>query len=361
VQFELDEDRALLRSSTRELLEKESPLAESRRTMEETPEGYSKSFYAKLGELGYPGLLLAEDQGGMGAVAFCAVLEEMGRAALPGPFLDLALAVRVLGACSGDAPAAWRERAASGEALVVLARGEDLASADAGAPEARFADGGVRGAKTFVPFGAHADALLVETREGLALVERPGSGWDAAALPTLDHSQRFAEITFDHPAVLVADAAQAGELLRDAERLGALGASALMLGLMEQALELTVAYTTEREAFGVPIASFQALQHRCADMLLRVESTRSVVFRAAWSEDHDPGQAPYLVAVAKAWAGPAASAVCGQAIQLHGGVGFTWEYDPHIFLKRAKTLGQFFGSTRGQLEAALTRAPGLEA
>ena len=92
-----------------------------------------------------------------------------------------------------------------------------------------------------------------------------------------------------------------------------------------------------------------------------MESTRSAVFRAAWAEEHSPEEAAYLVAIAKAWAGPAGREVCGQAIQLHGGVGFTWEYDPHIFLKRIKTLEQSHGSTRSQLEAALRRVPWLEA
>jgi alkylation response protein AidB-like acyl-CoA dehydrogenase len=359
VQFELDEDRALLRSSTRELLEREAPLAETRALMEETPEGFSKALFAKLGELGYPALLLPEEQGGMGALAFAAVLAEMGRVALPGPFLELALAARVLAGCDGERAAGWRERAAAGEALVVLARSERATAADPGAPEARCGGGRVRGSKTFVPFGAQADALLVETREGLALVERPGAGWSATPLPVLDHAQRFAEVVLDEPAWLLAEGARAARLYADAERLGALGAAALLLGLMERALELTVAYTQERQAFGAPIGSFQALQHRCADMLIQVESTRSAVFRAAWAEENAPEEAAYLAAVAKSFAGPAGRSVCGQAIQIHGGIGFTWEYDPHILLKRVKTLEQFHGSTRGQLEAALVRAPFL--
>jgi len=355
MQFDLDEDRELLRQSTRELLEKEAPLAETRAVMEETPEGYAKGLFAQLGELGYPSLLLSEAEGGMGALAFAATLAEMGRVALPGPFLDLCLAVRVLAGCQGDVAARWRDRAAAGEALVVLARSEDANEADPGAVEARCSDGCVKGTKTFVPFGAQADALLVETRDGLALVVRPGEGWHATALPTLDHAQRFAEIALDTPAGLVAQSSRATELLADAERLGSLGAAALLLGLMERSLELAVEYTGEREAFGVPIGSFQALQHRCADMLLQVESTRSVVFRAAWAEEADPAEAAYLVSVAKAWAGPAAREVCGQTIQLFGGVGFTWEYDPHIFLKRAKTLETFYGSTRSAELAAFDR------
>jgi alkylation response protein AidB-like acyl-CoA dehydrogenase len=353
VQFELDEDRALLRGSTRELLEREAPLAATRALMEQTPEGFSKALFARLGQLGYPALLLPEEQGGMGALAFAVVLAEMGRVALPGPFLELTLAVRALAGCAGERASGWRQRAAAGEALVVLARCEDAAAADPGAPETRFEGGRVRGRKTFVPFGAFADALLVETREGLALVERPGAGWSATPLPVLDHAQRFAELALDEPACLLAEGARAGELCADAERLGALGAAALLLGLMERALELTVAYTQERQAFGAPIGSFQALQHRCADMLLQVESTRSAVFRAAWAEENTPEESAYLTAVAKAFAGPAGRSVCGQAIQIHGGVGFTWEYDPHILLKRVKTLEQFHGSTRSQLEGVL--------
>jgi alkylation response protein AidB-like acyl-CoA dehydrogenase len=352
MQFELDEDRALLKSSTRELLERESALADARAVMEETPEGYEKALYAQLCELGYGSLLLAEEEGGMGARAFAAVLSEMGRVAFPGPFLDLTLAVRVLSGCAagaaGETAREWRERATSGDALVILARLE--ASGEA---EARFQDGRVTGTKRFVPFGAHADALLVETRDGLALVARPGAGWNAVALPTIDHAQRFSEIVFEDPGVLLADRAKSREILADADSLAALGAAAFLLGLMERSLETTVAYTAERQAFGAPIASFQALQHRCADALLQTESTRSAVFRAAWAADESPEDAAYLAAVAKAWAGPAARYVCGQAIQLHGGVGFTWEYDPHIYLKRAKTLEQLYGSTRSQLEKAL--------
>lgn len=353
MRFDLDDDRALLKSSTRELLEKESALADARAIMEETPEGYSKALYAKLGELGYPGLLLPEDEGGMGGLAFAAVLHEMGRVAFPGPFLELAVASRALAACTGDEAKSWKERAAAGEALVVIARTESPSHADPGPVETRFAGGRVKGTKCFVPFGAFADALLVETQEGLALAPRPGTGWNATELPMVDHAQRFAAIGIDGPATLVAEGAAAQAVLDEAARLGALGAAALLLGLAERALEMTVDYTKEREAFGVPIGSFQALQHRCADMLLQVESCRAAVYRAAWAEEYAPDEAAYLVSVAKAWAGPAARFVCGNAIQLHGGVGFTWEYDPHIYLKRAKTLEQFHGSTRQQLDEVL--------
>ncbi len=353
MQFALDEDRALLQRSTRELLEKEAPLATNRQIMESEPAGYAKPLFRKLGELGYPSLLLSEEEGGLGAIAFVAVLHEMGRVALPGPFLDLALAIRVLAGAKGDAAKKWRDQAAAGEALVVLARGESLTSADASAPTVTFSGGVVRGVKRFVPFGAHADALIVETTGGLVLVPKPAAGWNAKLMPTIDHAQRFAEITLDSPGTLLCEGRAASEAVADAERFGALGAAALLLGLMERALEITIAYTMERQAFGAPIASFQALQHRAADMVLQTESARSAVYRAAFAAEHQPEEAAYLIAVAKAWAGPAARQVCGEAIQMHGGVGFTWEYDPHVYLKRVKTLEQFYGSTRAQLEGAL--------
>jgi alkylation response protein AidB-like acyl-CoA dehydrogenase len=361
MQFELTEDQALLKTSTREMLASESPISESRAVMENEPDGYSKKLYAELGQLGYPGLLLSEDGGGMGAIAFAAVLSEMGRVAFPGPFLELTLAVRLLEGCAGDVAARWCDRAKSGEKLVVIARDETLTNAGRGDVATSCLGERVVGRKVFVPFGAQADALLVETRQGVALVERPDAGWRTIPLTTFDHSQRFCEIALDLPGSLVAEGAVAERLLGDADRLGALGAAAVMLGCMESALEAAVAYTSEREAFGVPIGSFQGLQHRAADMLIQTESSRSAIFRAAWAEQEGVADAAYLIAVAKAWAGPAGRFVCGQAIQLHGGVGFTWEYDVHLWLKRVKTLEQFHGSTREQIEAALTGSPHFQA
>lgn len=354
MEFDLGEDVRLLQQSTRELLERESPLSEARTVMEDTTDGFSKSLYGQLGELGYLSLLLPEDDGGMGSLAFVAVMEEAGRHAFPGPFLDAVLAARALAACDSAEAREWRRRATAGECLAVLARSESAEVASASPIAARFSGGRADGTKLFVPFGAQADALLVETRDGLALVPRPGTGWRATPMPTLDHAQRFAEIELaNDPAVLIADAHAAAAILADVDRLAALGAAAQLLGVMERCLEMTLDYTKEREAFGVPIASFQALQHRCADMLARTEGTRSATYRAAWATDNDLRAAPYLTAVAKAWAGPAARHVCGETIQMHGGVGFTWEYDPHIYLKRAHTLETFYGSTRSQLDAVL--------
>lgn len=360
MRFELDEDVALLKHSTRELLEREAPLTQSRLLMEGSEEGYSKALYAQLAELGYLGLALPEEAGGagIGTVALAAVLEEMGRVAFPGPFLDQVIGLELLQRAGGDGAAAWLARASAGEALVVLARGEDLEPVDADPLRTRFEGGRVRGTKHFVPFGAAADALLVTTAQGLALAPRPGGGWHATRLETLDHAQRFVEVELDQEATLLAEGEQARALLDAADGIGALGAAAFLLGLMERAMETTLEYTKEREAFGAPLASFQALQHRASDMLARTEASRAAVYRAAWVAWEYPLTAPLPIAAAKAYAGDAARLVCGEAIQMHGGVGFTWEYDPHIYFKRVKTLEQFYGSTGSQLEAAV-RALGL--
>ena len=357
MRFELDEEHALLKQSVRDFLEKEANLDQMRPVMEDSPEGYPRALYSQLAELGYGGVWLPESSGGaeMGHVGWVAVLHEMGRVAFPGPFLDIAIAVEVLRQSADPTARRWLAAALAGDAIPVVAHAELASGASPDPLETRATGGRVVGRKRYVPFGASADALLATTREGIALVERPPSGWSAVALRSLDHAQRFAEIGLDAPGTLLDVPSGAWEA---AQRLGALGAAAFLLGAMERAHEITVDYLKERQAFGVPIGSFQALQHRAADMLLRTESSRAAVYRAAWALDADPDAAPLLVATAKAYAGSAARYVCGQAIQLYGGVGFTWEYDPHIFYKRTKTLEQFYGSTGDQLEAVL-KARGL--
>lgn len=354
MRFDLDEDRALLKASAREWFEKESPVSSGRKVMEGR-DGLDPALYAQLGALGYLGLTLPERAGGsgFGAIGLCAVLHEAGRVAFPGPFLDLLLAAETLHRAGGDEAGGWLADLVAGRRRIVLARQERVNGMEPPQPAARFQGGRVTGTKTFVPFGASADALLVTTAEGLVGVARPAEGFAATALPTLDHAQRFAEIVLDHPAVLLVDGRRMAGILAEVDRLAALAASALLLGLMERALELSVSYLKERKAFGVPIGSFQSLQHRASEMLLRVESARSAVYRAAWAFDHEPSGAALLAATAKAWCGEAGRFVCGEAIQIFGGVGYTWEYDPHLYWKRVKTLEHFYGTTRESLEAVL--------
>jgi alkylation response protein AidB-like acyl-CoA dehydrogenase len=354
MRFELSDDQTLLRSTTRDFLTKEWPLERTRILMERDPRGYDPTAWRALADMGYLGLCLPTTAGGqgLGPVELAIVCEEMGRACAPGPFLDVTLAGAVLATAGGQE--ALLGDLAAGRRLVVLAR-DDAPFAGRAEAVTRFANGRVRGRKFFVPFAAEADAILVTAPEAVALVSGP---FEATPLQTMDLAQRFGEVAFDHAATFIGPAT----LLGTVDRLAAVGAGAMLLGLMSRALERTIEYTQTRQAFGRPIAAFQALQHRMADMLLRAESTRSAVYRAAWCLATNDADAPIACAAAKAYAGDAARHVCGEAVQMHGGIGFTWELELHLYLKRAKTLEQHYGSTEAQLDRALAAAgvAGLE-
>jgi alkylation response protein AidB-like acyl-CoA dehydrogenase len=345
MKFDLSDDQALLQSSTRDFFQKEFPLEKTRRVMEHEARGYEPRAWHALAEMGYPGLLVPESAGGqgLGPLELAIVCEEAGRVCLPGPLFDVQLAAATLAAAGGQerllrdvcagqriATIAWRNAPYAGEAKHTT----------------HYANGRVRGHKYFVPFAAAADALLVTTPEGVALVEGP---FETTALPTLDLAQRFGEVALDHPATLLGPTS----LLERTDRLAAVGAAATLLGVMARSLEITLGYLQTRETFKRPIGSFQALQHRTADMLLRAESSRSAVYRAAWCLAADDPEAALACAAAKAYAGDAARLVTAEAVQMHGGIGFTWELDVHFFFKRAKTYEMHYGSTEAQLEHAL--------
>jgi alkylation response protein AidB-like acyl-CoA dehydrogenase len=348
MKFELSEDQALLRSSTRDFLAAEWPLEKSRKVMEHDARGIDAALWRQLAEMGYLGLCLPPAVGGqgLGPIELAIVCEEIGRACLPGPYLDTVLAGSLLAAAGGQD--ALLAEVAAGKKLVVIARDDAPFAGDHREPTLLVRDR-LRGRKFFVPFAAAADALLVTTGEGVCLASGP---FEVTPLTTLDLAQRFGEVALDQPATLVGPAS----LLEGVDRLASVGASAMLLGIMSRALETTIDYVQTRQAFGRPVGSFQALQHRLADMLLRVESTRSAAYRAAWCLATDAPETALACAAAKAYAGDASRLVCGEAIQMHGGIGFTWELDLHVYFKRAKTLEQHYGSTETQLEHALAAA-----
>ena len=349
MKFELSEDQRLLRDTTREFLAAEYPLERSRRIMEHDPRGFDAAGWPRLAEMGFLGIHLPADAGGqgLGIIELAIVLEEMGRACFPGPFLDVSLAAALVAAAGSHETLVGK--IAAGESIVTIAR-EDSPYLGRVENPLRVSGGRIAGTKYFVPFAAEAEKLLVTTSDGVFVADGP---FDAAAMATLDPGQRFARVAFDGPAEpLTADAAA---LARHGD-VAATAAAAMLLGIMSRAFEITLDYVKTRQAFGKQIGAFQALQHRLAEQLLRTESTRSAVYRAAWCLDHDPLEAPLAAASAKAYAGDAARLVCGESIQMHGGIGFTWELDVHFFFKRAKTLETFYGSTEQSLERALAAA-----
>ncbi|WP_028921175.1 acyl-CoA dehydrogenase family protein [Pseudonocardia acaciae] len=343
----LSSEQQELRSATRKFLADQSPPEKVRAAMA-SGEGYDRALWSRLaGELGVLGLVVPEELGGSGAghVERAVVAEELGRALVPSPFLGSAvLAVDALLALDDDAARAeLLPGLASGETIGALAVAEAPGPWDAtgGATTAtrRDAHWELTGTKTFVLAGDVADLLLVYART------EDGPGWFAVREPTgltrttldgLDPTRRLAKLTFAAtPArpLASADPAAALELVRD---LAAVALAAEQVGGLERAMELTADYAKVRVQFGRPIGSYQAVKHGIADMYSAWEHAVSVLRYAAWAADHDRAELPLAAALAQSYIGPAYFEVATGMVQYHGGIGYTWEHDAHLYYKRAK-------------------------
>lgn len=344
MKFELSEDQQLLRSATADFLAAECPIETSRQIAETPGEGFSRKHWAKLAELGYLGLCVSERVGGqgLGPIELAVVCHQLGRVCFPGPYLDVVLAAKALESAGGKDDVLGA--IVAGETIVVIARHDTVWPGDKG--RTVLERGRMTGTKYFVPYGASADRLVVVAGDDCALVDGP---FECLAMPTIEESQRFTEVRFDHPAERIGSK----RIVEDLDDWAAVGAAAIALGLCEAALERSVAYSRQRETFGKPIGAYQVLQHRMADMLLRTESTRSAVYRAAWALAREDREATLIASAAKAYAVESAGVITRDSVQIHGGNGFTWEYDLHCFLKRALTLDQHYGATPAMAERAL--------
>jgi alkylation response protein AidB-like acyl-CoA dehydrogenase len=344
VKFDLTEDQQLLRSATSDFLAAECPIETSRQLAETPGEGFSRKHWAKLAELGYLGLCVSERSGGqgLGPIELAIVCHQLGRVCFPGPYLDVVLAAKALDAAGGKEEIV--KAIVAGESIVVIARQDTVWPTDRG--RTVLERGRVTGTKYFVPYGASADRLVVLAGDDVALVDGP---FECLAMPTIEEAQRFAEVRLDHPAEPIG----AKRVVESLDDWAAVGAASIALGLCEAALERSVAYSRQRETFGKPIGSYQVLQHRMADMLLRTESSRSSVYRAAWALARGDRDATLIAAAAKAYAVESAGVVTRDSVQIHGGNGFTWEYDLHCFLKRATTLDHHYGATAAMADRAL--------
>jgi len=355
--FSFSADQQLLRNSARTFLDQRVTPAVVRQLWDD-PRGESDTLWKEMAQLGWLGLALPEAHGGsgLGMVETAIVLDELGRAACPSPYWPTLLAADAIAAAGDDAQKKrWLSAIAVGDARATVA----LLDADLDwDPEAtatraaRTAKGwALTGKKGFVPWAHVADTLLIPARApaGLALflVDPAVAGLALEPAPVMDGATRLATATLDGVAVpedaLLGAPGQAGPLLAELLRRGAVGAAAEMLGAARRCLDLAVGYAKVREQFGQPIGSFQAIRHKCADMLLEVENAHSAVYYAAWALDARAEDASLAASVAKAYVGDAARKVCGEAIQVHGGIGFTWEYDLHLYFKRAKALEALYG------------------
>ncbi len=352
--FDLTDEQQAIKSTAREFLAARYK-SERIRELAESEHGFEQSDWEEMAELGWPGLALPEEWGGqgLGVVDLAVLFEEMGYALAPSPLLSTTVAGLAL-ALNGqnEQKERWLPRLASGEA-----RGT-IALFDAGTPatigsfemEARADSDGVvlGGEKVLVMDAAGADFFLVATSDGRRhLVEREADGVTISAEKSIDLTRRLYSVRFDGVKV-EADATLSGgqdEYLPVLWR-ACVAIAAESTGIAQRAMEMAVEYAKDRQQFGRPIGAYQAVSHRCAQMLLETENSRSAVYGAAWAADAEPESLPLAASMAKAYASDAGWRVPDASIQVHGGIGFTWEHDLHFFLKRGKANAAGFGDAR---------------
>jgi alkylation response protein AidB-like acyl-CoA dehydrogenase len=358
------EEQELLRGSARRFLENECPTTFVRQRMAE-PAAISEDFWQKLAEQGWFGILYPEALGGsgLGMVDMTVLMEEMAWAVMPGPFFSTVLlgGSAILEVGSLGQQQEWLQRVAAGSARVSLAWTEPNARWDAAGILAtgRETAGGfvLSGTKLLVPDAHLSDALVVAVRtrdgstmeDGISLfvvpTDTPGLG--VTVLPTIDETRKLSEVRLDN--VAVPSAALLGEkhavwpaLARVPDR-AIVALCAEMCGGAQRVLDMTTDYAKIRVAFGKPIGSYQGVKHRAADMLVDVENAKSLTYYAAWTIDEGLAEASLAGSMAKAYASDAFRKVAGAGIQLHGGIGFTWEHDLQLYFKRAKASEVAFG------------------
>ena len=356
--FGFSEEQEMLRESARHFLESECPMTYVRQMMEDET-GYAEDQWQKMAELGWLGLIFPEQNGGSGLniVDLTVVLEEMGRIVMPGPFFATVLlggsAVEIGG--NEEQKQAYLPRIIDGSLKATIAHLEESARWDEAGIQlsAREHKGSysLSGTKLFVPDAHNAGLLVVPARTSggitLFLVDAKNPGVTTRVLKTMDQTRKLCEVRFD--AVEVAADAVLGELDQGwplLERIvdrAKVGICAEMCGGAQRVLDMSVEYAKVREQFGKPIGSFQAIQHKCANMLVQVESAKSATYYAAWAVANGVDEAHLAACMAKAYGSDAFRMVSGEGIQIHGGIGFTWEHDMHLYFKRAKASEVTFG------------------
>ncbi len=361
--FGFSEEQGMLRKLAHDFLAKEAPMPTVRRMMEDDV-GYSVETWRKMSELGWMGLIFPQDLGGTGLriLDLVVVLEEMGRALMPGPFFSTVL----LGGSSlleggNDAQKTrYLTPLIAGELKATLAVAEAGGAWDAAAVTATAtADAGgflLNGIKRFVPDAHVADLILVAARTesskgeaGVSLfaVDVPKEGVSVTTLETLDQTRKLCDVKLDQvrvgPDSLLGTRGAGSAILQRVLDRAKVALCAEMCGGAERVLEMSVEYAKVRVQFDRPIGSFQAIQHKCANMLSLVESAKAATYYGAWAVSNDVPEASLAAAMAKSYASDAYRVVTGEAIQIHGGIGFTWEHDLQLYFRRAKASELTFG------------------
>jgi alkylation response protein AidB-like acyl-CoA dehydrogenase len=375
VQFAHSEEQQLIRDNARALLSERAASAQLRAALA-APGGYDAQLWRTIGELGWTGLAVPQIYGGagLGWVELCLLMEEQGRRLLASPFFaTCALAAPLIAASGSEAQRqALLPRIAAGKVRIGCA----LTGSDGRPPcdgvtvvlEGRGDDFSLNGVSDFVIHGDSADLLLVVAR---ASGSRGGDGISVAVIPAastgvsihrhlmLDLTRPMSRVELDGVTVgreqLLGEAGAAGGAVEEALDLARIALASEALGGAEQVLEMTTAYSKERVQFGRPIGSFQAIKHRLADMMIEVEAAKSAAWYAACVADERRTELAEAAAIAKSYCCDAYFDCAANAIQLHGGIGFTWEHDAHLYFKRARATATLLGSPAWQRERLVRR------
>ncbi len=362
MQFGLSESQEILKDNARKFFAGECPINQVRK-LAETGSAYDADLWSKMAAQGFTGIIFPEQYGGMGmsVVDLILLMEEAGRALVPGPFFaTVALAATVIDAVATDAQKKkYLAPICSGEARSTLAEIEAGAGWGTRSGEKMAAvNGRLTGEKLFVPDAAAADFLVVTAGGGVFAVPRNAPGVSVTPMPAMDLTRSVYAVRFDNtPAEKLGEA-------NEMERATNVATAALvadMVGGMQRILDMSVEYAKTRKQYGKAIGAFQAVQHQCADMYLETESSRSAAYYAAWALDHDPAQAATAVSIAKMYASDACRTVGNRGVQIHGGMGFTWENDLHLYYRRAKASETMLGDAtfhRERIARLVIDAPG---
>ena len=354
--FAFSDEQEELRNIVRQFLESKSPESAVREQME-TEQGYDPEVWSQMAEqLGLQSLIVPEEFGGQGFgyVELTVVLEEMGRYLLCAPFFStVVLATNtLLQAGDAEACAAHQPGIASGETIATLALTEPNGRWDESGIEATATASGdgwtIDGTKMFVIDGHVANLILVAARTsaGVSLfaVDADAAGLTRTALSTMDQTRKQAKLEFAGvPATLVGTDGDGWNVLSRVLDLAAVALAAEQVGGAQACLDMSVEYAKVRVQFGRPIGSFQAIKHKSADMLLEVESAKSAAYYAGWCASEMNDELPSVASLAKAYCSEAYFHAAAENIQIHGGIGFTWEHPAHLYFKRAKSSELLFG------------------
>ncbi len=353
--FAFSEEQEQLRQFVRSFLEDKSPETAVREQME-TERGYDEAVWSQMAEqLGLQSLIIPEEYGGQGYgfVELGVVLEEMGRALVCAPFYSTVLATTALiHSGDGDAMKAYLPGIASGETIATLAFTEDSGRWDESGitMEATSGTDGhtLTGTKSFVLDGHVADLIVVAARTGDAVslftVSGDAAGLSRESLATMDQTRKQARLNFEKtPAQVLGTDGAGWDTLSTVLDLAAVALAAEQVGGAQCVLEMAVQYAKDRVQFGRPIGSFQAIKHKCADMLLEVESAKSAAYYALWCASELNDELPSVASLAKAYCSEAYFHAAAENIQIHGGIGFTWEHPAHLYFKRAKSSELLLG------------------